>query len=240
MKIGVVIVNHDRRQLLVECLESLAAGGEEPVVIVVDNGSADGSARGGARGAPRAPRCWCCRTTPASRTATTSASAAPSTAAARACWSSTTTRGWRPAPSPCSPPRWRRPPTPAMVTPKTARRLASAWPPPASCSASTAPPSTAPASSSPSTASASSKATAAASTRCSAEGDLLPLRRRRLLHREVLRGRLAGRRVVRRGLPPLLRGRSTSAGARAYAAGAASTRAEAVVYHHRGGTAGQY
>src|SRR5437870_4854704 len=43
LRIGVVIVNHDRRELLLECLASLAAGGEEPLVVVVDNGSADGS-----------------------------------------------------------------------------------------------------------------------------------------------------------------------------------------------------
>ncbi len=54
MKIGVVIVNHDRRQLLVECLESLVAGGEEPVVVVVDNGSADGSAEAARTALPTA------------------------------------------------------------------------------------------------------------------------------------------------------------------------------------------
>jgi GT2 family glycosyltransferase len=54
MKIGVVIVNHERRQLLLECLASLAAGGEQPLVVVVDNGSADGSAQAAREGYPAA------------------------------------------------------------------------------------------------------------------------------------------------------------------------------------------
>jgi GT2 family glycosyltransferase len=43
MKVAVVVVNYDRRELLRECLQSLAAGGEAPLVVVVDNGSVDGS-----------------------------------------------------------------------------------------------------------------------------------------------------------------------------------------------------
>jgi len=43
MKVAVVIVNYDRRELLRECLASLEAGGEAPLVVVVDNGSVDGS-----------------------------------------------------------------------------------------------------------------------------------------------------------------------------------------------------
>jgi GT2 family glycosyltransferase len=44
MKVAVVVVNYDRRELLRECLRSLAEGGEAPLVVVVDNGSTDGSA----------------------------------------------------------------------------------------------------------------------------------------------------------------------------------------------------
>ena len=43
MKVAVVVVNYDRRELLRECLQSLASGGEAPLVVVVDNGSVDGS-----------------------------------------------------------------------------------------------------------------------------------------------------------------------------------------------------
>jgi GT2 family glycosyltransferase len=46
MKVGVVIANHDRRALLLECLESVLV--QEPtelLTVVVDNGSSDGSAR---------------------------------------------------------------------------------------------------------------------------------------------------------------------------------------------------
>jgi GT2 family glycosyltransferase len=44
MRVAVVIVNHERRDLLVACLESvLADAGPEATVIVVDNGSSDGS-----------------------------------------------------------------------------------------------------------------------------------------------------------------------------------------------------
>jgi GT2 family glycosyltransferase len=43
MKVAVVIANYDRRELLRECLQSLRDGGEEPLVVVVDNGSTDGS-----------------------------------------------------------------------------------------------------------------------------------------------------------------------------------------------------
>jgi GT2 family glycosyltransferase len=42
---AVVIVNHDRRDLLVACLQSLAdAARERPLVVVIDNASRDGSA----------------------------------------------------------------------------------------------------------------------------------------------------------------------------------------------------
>jgi GT2 family glycosyltransferase len=44
MKVAVVIANHDRRELLRDCLRSLRDGGEGPLVVVVDNGSTDGSA----------------------------------------------------------------------------------------------------------------------------------------------------------------------------------------------------
>ncbi|HEV8242238.1 MAG TPA: glycosyltransferase family 2 protein [Thermoanaerobaculia bacterium] len=47
MKVAVVIVNYDRRELLRECLASLEAGAPgkdtRPLVVVVDNGSVDGS-----------------------------------------------------------------------------------------------------------------------------------------------------------------------------------------------------
>lgn len=42
-RVSVVIVSWNTRELLRACLESLAAGGDELEVIVVDNGSADGS-----------------------------------------------------------------------------------------------------------------------------------------------------------------------------------------------------
>ncbi|HEV8631468.1 MAG TPA: glycosyltransferase family 2 protein [Thermoanaerobaculia bacterium] len=56
MRLGVVIVNHDRRQLLVECLASLAAASAagEPLVVVVDNGSRDDSAAAARAAAPAA------------------------------------------------------------------------------------------------------------------------------------------------------------------------------------------
>ncbi|HET9765829.1 MAG TPA: glycosyltransferase family 2 protein, partial [Thermoanaerobaculia bacterium] len=43
MRVAVVVANYDRRELLRECLQSLRDGGEEPLVVVVDNGSTDGS-----------------------------------------------------------------------------------------------------------------------------------------------------------------------------------------------------
>src|ERR1044072_1641190 len=51
MKVAVVVVNYDRRELLRECLRSLAEGGDAPLVVVVDNGSTDGSAEGASPGA---------------------------------------------------------------------------------------------------------------------------------------------------------------------------------------------
>jgi GT2 family glycosyltransferase len=43
MRVAVVIANYDRRELLRDCLQSLRDGGEAPLVVVVDNGSTDGS-----------------------------------------------------------------------------------------------------------------------------------------------------------------------------------------------------
>ena len=54
MKVAVVIVNYDRRELLRECLQSLEAGGESPLVVVVDNGSVDGSPAAARAACPRA------------------------------------------------------------------------------------------------------------------------------------------------------------------------------------------
>ena len=54
MKVAVVIVNYDRRELLRECLASLAAGGEAPLVVVVDNGSTDGSPEAAREACPAA------------------------------------------------------------------------------------------------------------------------------------------------------------------------------------------
>jgi GT2 family glycosyltransferase len=54
MKVAVVIVNYDRRELLRECLASLAAGGEAPLVVVVDNGSVDGSPEAAREACPAA------------------------------------------------------------------------------------------------------------------------------------------------------------------------------------------
>lgn len=54
MKVAVVIVNHDRRELLRECLASLEAGGEAPLVVAVDNGSTDGSPEAAREACPSA------------------------------------------------------------------------------------------------------------------------------------------------------------------------------------------
>jgi len=54
MKVAVVIVNYDRRELLRECLASLEAGGEAPLVVVVDNGSVDGSPEAAREACPAA------------------------------------------------------------------------------------------------------------------------------------------------------------------------------------------